>query len=94
MEVSETRIASSAQERTDLAGYLSKKLNINEDKIDLVDLSNASPILKFEAARAGKLVEGVDFDFIRFKVRAMKEYQDTVKFRRMRERVIMQPHVA
>lgn len=84
----------SLSERTDLSGYLSKKLNINEDKIDLVDLYGASPILKFEAARSGKLIDGDAFDFIRFKVRAMKEYQDTVKFRRMREHVMMQPHVA
>ncbi len=68
---------------------LSKKLKINEDKIDLVDLSVASPILKFEVAKNGKLIEGDVFDFIRFKVRAFKEYQDTAKFRRIRERVLM-----
>jgi predicted nucleotidyltransferase len=82
------------EERTSIAYHLSKELNINEDKIDLVDLSNASPLLKFEVAKKGKLVQGKTFDFIRFKVRAMKEYQDTAKFRRMRERLILQPHVA
>ncbi len=80
--------------RTDLSGYISKKLNINEDKIDLVDLYTASPMLKFEVARTGKLIEGDVFDFVRFKVRAMKEYQDTAKFRRIRRRVILQTHVA
>jgi predicted nucleotidyltransferase len=84
----------SLSERTNLAHHVSKKLKINEDKIDLVDLRTASPILKFEVARTGKLIEGQAFDFIRFKVRAMKEYQDTAKFRRIRESVIMKSHVA
>lgn len=84
----------SLSERTNIAESLSKKFNINEDKIDLVDLSSASPILKFEVAKNGKLVEGDTFDFIRFKVRAFKEYQDTAKFRRIREQVMMKNHVA
>ena len=83
----------SLSERTDLTYHIAEKLNINEDKIDLVDLSTVSPILKFEVARNGKLVEGDNFDFIRFKVRAMKEYQDTAKFRRIRNNVIMQSNV-
>lgn len=82
------------EERIDISYYLSKKFNINEDEIDLVDLHTVSPLLKFEVAKKGKLVQGKTFDFIRFKVRAMKEYQDTAKFRRMRERLILQPHVA
>ncbi|SRR3989338_1223709 len=80
--------------RTDLSGYISTKLRINEDKIDLIDLYTASPMLKFEVARTGKLIEGDTFDFIRFKVRAMKEYQDTAKFRRIRRSVMMHTYVA
>jgi len=75
-------------EKTDLAEYLSKKLNINEDRIDLVDLAMASPILKFEVAQDGKLIDGNYVDFIRYKVRAFKEYVDTAKFRRLREQVM------
>ena len=84
----------SLSDRTDIGESIAKKLNINEDKIDLVDLSSVSPMLKFEVAKKGKLVEGDTFDFIRFKVRAFKEYQDTAKFRRMREQVLMKNHVA
>ncbi|MGD1003436.1 MAG: nucleotidyltransferase domain-containing protein [Minisyncoccia bacterium] len=82
----------SLSEHADLSFHISKKMNINEDKIDLIDLSIASPILKLEVARTGKLIEGSTFDFIRFKVRAMKEYQDTAKFRRIRRSAIMQSH--
>lgn len=79
-------------ERTDLAGYLAEKLNINEDKIDLVDLFSVSPLLKFQVAQDGRLVEGNYADFIRFKVRAFKEYVDTAKFRRLREKVMMKKY--
>lgn len=75
-------------QRTDLAGYLAEKFGINEDKIDLVDLASASPLLKFQVAREGKLIDGDYAGFIRFKVRAFKEYVDTAKFRRWREKVI------
>ncbi len=83
----------SLEERSMLSEYLANKFKLNEDRVDLVDLSVASPILKFEVAKRGKLVEGSDFDFIRYKVHAFKEYQNTAKFRRMRERVMMQNHV-
>ena len=80
----------SLSERADLSLHIAEKMNINEDSIDLVDLSTVSPILKWEVAKTGKLIEGESFDFIRFKIRAMKEYQDTAKFRRIRRDVIMQ----
>lgn len=83
----------SLSERTKITESLAKKFFINEDKIDLVDLYSASPILKFEVAKKGQLVEGDNFDFVRFKVHAFKEYQDTAKFRRLRERVMMEKHV-
>ena len=82
------------EERTDIAALLSKKLNINEDKIDLVDLATASPILKFEVAKNGKLIEGDYAGFIRFKVRAFKEYVDTAKFRRLREKIMTEKYAS
>ncbi len=75
-------------DRTRLCEYLAKKLNINEDKIDLTDLYTASPLLLYEVAKSGKLLEGNAFDFTRFQVRAWKIYQDTAKFRRLSEQMI------
>lgn len=83
----------SLAERSAISEFLSKRFNLNEDKIDLIDLSSVSPLLKFEVAKKGKLVEGETFDFTRFKVRAFKEYQDTAKFRRLRERRMMKNYV-
>lgn len=75
-------------QRTNISGYLAKKFNLNEDKIDLVDLYTAPPLLLHEVATKGKLVEGSNFDFIRFKVRAWKVYQDTAKFRKIGEQMV------
>ena len=72
-------------ERGDFAHSLAKKYQINEDKVDLIDLTVDSPILIHEIAEKGRLLEGESFDFIRFRVRAWKKYQDTAKFRRIRE---------
>lgn len=82
----------SLAERSRLSESIARRLHVNEDLLDLVDLSSASPLLKFQVAREGKLVLGEPYDFIRFKVRAVKEYQDTAKFRRMRERVLAKYH--
>lgn len=75
-----------------MSDYIAKKLAINEDKIDLVDLSSVSPLLKFQVAQEGRLVDGEHYDFIRFKVRAFKEYVDTAKFRRLREHILMKKY--
>lgn len=82
----------SLSDRGDISEFLSKKLNINEDKIDLVDLNSVSPLLKFEVANNGKLEDGEYADFIRFKVRAFKEFVDTAKFRRLREKIMMKKY--
>ncbi|MBI4119117.1 MAG: nucleotidyltransferase domain-containing protein [Parcubacteria group bacterium] len=76
------------EEKLDLRSTLSEKLGVSEEKIDLVDLWVASPLLQYQIAQNGKLVEGEEFDFIRFKVLAWKRYQDTAKFRRVREKVL------
>ncbi len=63
---------------------LSKELSFPEDKIDLVDLNEASPLLQMEAAQSGKLLKGSEEDFFKFKLSAWKRYQHTAKFRKMR----------
>ena len=74
------------KEKSELASKLAAKLKIAEDKIDLVDLWNASPLLQHQIASNGKLLEGDEFDFLRFKVLAWKRYMDTAKLRRAREK--------
>ncbi|MBI3589389.1 MAG: nucleotidyltransferase domain-containing protein [Candidatus Liptonbacteria bacterium] len=69
-----------------LTNELALKLKVSEDKIDLIDLWDAPPLLQYQIATKGQLIEGSDFDFLRFKVLAWKRYQDTAKFRRAREK--------
>lgn len=76
------------EEKLDLKNTLSEKLNVPEDKIDLIDLWTAPPLLQYQIAQNGKLIAGDSFDFVRFKVLAWKRYQDTAKFRRTREAVL------
>ena len=73
------------EEKTALASHISDTHHINEDRIDLVDLRTVSPLLAQEVARNGILLEGDPFEFTKFKVRAWKMYEDTAKFRRLRE---------
>lgn len=66
----------------------------NEDKIDLIDANEASPLLAFEAARTGRAIYGSRRTFVDFVLRAWKQYQNTAKFRRFRERALAQHHGA
>ncbi|MEK7138382.1 MAG: nucleotidyltransferase domain-containing protein [Patescibacteria group bacterium] len=75
----------SLQDKIDLAETISKEFKVAEGKIDLIDLWQAPPLLQFEIAKNGKLLEGSEFDFLRFKVLAWKRYQDTKKLRQARE---------
>lgn len=65
-------------------------LGVSEDKIDLVDLWSASPLLQQFVAKEGKLLQGDPFLFIRFKVLAWKRYLDTAKLRRLRGKTLKQ----
>lgn len=80
------------EEKSDLSEKLAKKLKVPEDKVDLIDLWSAPPLLEHQIAQHGKLLEGKEFDFVRFKVLAWKRYQDTAKFRRARERALAQKY--
>lgn len=63
-------------------------LDANEDKIDIVDLWSASPLLQQFVAKEGKLLRGDPFFFTRFKVLAWKRYLDTAKLRRLRSEAL------
>ena len=76
------------EEKAGVAERFAKHLSISEDKIDIVDLWVAPSLLQHQVAQTGKLLEGDEFDFVRFKVLAWKRYQDTAKFRRIREEVL------
>jgi hypothetical protein len=72
-------------DRTDLIERLARTHGIPEDRIDLVDLRTASPLLQHEVAEKGRLLEGTPERFLDFRISAWKVYQDTARLRRARE---------
>ncbi len=73
-------------EQSEVGAYLAARYAVPEDRIDLVDLRAASPLLSHEIAENGELLEGHPDAFVRFRVEAWKVYQDTARLRRARER--------
>ncbi len=78
--------ALTTEEKDMLAERLAKKFHISEEKIDVIDLFDAPPLLAHQVGETGKLLEGTQFNFNRFRIRAWKQYLDTAKFRRAREK--------
>lgn len=79
-------------EKADIGAEVGRMFGISEDKVDVVDLWRAPPLLQRQIASEGKLIYGDAFDLVRFKVLAWKRYLDTGKFRRARERALAQTY--
>ena len=62
---------------------------LHTDKVDVIDLKHASPLLKYSIAEKGKLLyEKSPGMFFEFCLLAFKEYVDTRKLREARETAI------
>lgn len=53
---------------------LAGALNIPSQKVDLTDLKNANPLLRYEITREGKLLFGNELDYLEFKAFAFRDY--------------------
>mgnify|MGYP001576169598 CR=1 FL=1 len=76
----------SIEERAEVSERIARELQVSYDLIDIVDLQSASPLLQHQVAEHGKLLSGNREEFVRFRVRAWKQYHDTARLRRARER--------
>ena len=74
----------SDSQKSDLIRQTASEFSVSEDKIDLIDVSDAPPLLRQEIAN-GKLLHGDAEEFFKFKLSSWKIYLDTAKFRQMRE---------
>ncbi len=72
------------EDKNTLIAEIAKEFSFPEDKIDLVDLNEASPLLQMEVSKSGKLLKGSALDFFEYKLLAWKRYQHTAKFRKLR----------
>ena len=74
-------------DRTTVHRVIAERLGT--DRVDVVDLSRASPLLAFEIARTGRaLYERLPGLFRQFQSLASRRYCDTEKFRRLQRRAI------
>lgn len=80
----------SLTEKDELGERLAGKLGVSDEKVDVIDLWDASPLLAHQIGETGRLLEGTPFDFTRFRIRAWKQYLDTARFRRAREKSLKQ----
>lgn len=67
---------------------ISRDFGFHEDKIDLVDITVAPPLLQMQIATHGKLLYGDPDLFLRFRVLAWKRYQNTARFRVIRDKYL------
>ena len=69
--------------------YLAVAPRLGTDRVDLVDLRRAGPLLAFEVARTGRLLfERQPGTFRQFQSFASRRYCDTEKLRRAQRRAI------
>jgi len=69
--------------------YLAVAPRLGTDRVDLVDLRRAGPLLAFEVARTGRLLfERQPGTFRQFQSLASRRYCDTEKLRRAQRRAI------
>jgi len=79
------------QDKDALGRDVAKELSVSEDMIDMVDIRAASPLLQQQISTHGKLLRGRPEDWLRWRVSAWKQYQDTARFRRVREQSLLKP---
>lgn len=73
----------------EIYGILADIFKISDDKIDLVNFKNSSPLLDYHIAKDGKVIyEHQPEEFIKFQMKACKIYADTVKFRELQKQNI------
>ncbi len=74
-----------SNDENDIIQFVASQVKQPEEKIDLIDLTRASPLLQQNVATEGRLLWGDPATFVRFRVLAWKRYLDTAKLRRARE---------
>lgn len=75
----------SLRDTSELSEDIAKKFSVSEDSVDIADLSTASPLLQYEVAEHGKLLQGKPEDFFSFRLLARKRYMHAEKLYRIRD---------
>ena len=80
-------------EIADLKEIYAKKFNVSEDSVDISDLNSDSPLLNFQVASNGKLLEGTQTDYIKFQLLSWKDYLNNQEVFELRNK-FLEKHLA
>lgn len=64
---------------SELKRQFAGRLNVSGEKIDIADLNSDSPLLRYQVATKGKLIQGDSHDFKSFQILAWKDYLNNQK---------------
>ncbi|MEK6591390.1 MAG: nucleotidyltransferase domain-containing protein [Nitrospinota bacterium] len=85
---SNTKNIDKLEEYNNVLFGISKILCIPDYKIDLTNLNNADPLLRYEITSNGLLLYGNEVDYLSFKSFAFKDYIETKDLRILEKRLI------
>ena len=81
------------EKQNELTQAVADFLQESSDKLDIVfPGKETAPLLAYHIARDGKLLFGLENDFMRFRMHAVKVYYDNAKFRVAREQYLKQAY--
>ncbi len=78
----------SREERGTMRRSFARHFGISDEQLDLADLYDAGPLLRYRAAIFGRLIDGDPLAFRRFQVRAWKDYLNNEKIYDLQSRFI------
>jgi predicted nucleotidyltransferase len=76
------------RERSLMRKAFASRFNTSEENIDIVDLRNDSPLLRYRVAVRGTLLDGTRTAWRRFQIEAWKDYLNNGKFFQLRSRFL------
>jgi len=84
----ERNIKNSMKIYTDILFFLSDALDIPDQKLDLTNLNNANPLLKYQIFSDGKLLYGSEYLYCERRAGAYREYIDAQPLFKLEEKII------
>ncbi len=88
LTVQKKNISKSLDHYSDILSFISEALGIPDYKLDLTNLNNANPLLRYEVAARGELIYGDRDAYDEYRAFAFKEYIDAKPLFKLEELII------
>jgi predicted nucleotidyltransferase len=76
------------KDMAELKRQFAGELNVPAEKIDIADLNSDSPLLRYQVAQKGRLIQGSGGDFRNFQILAWKDYLNNEKIFNLRSQFL------